>query len=362
MPTEEFVYHRSPNYGKVPETLLHDKTASDGAIRLYAHIQWRAGRAHKSFESQETMAARMGVTEKTIKKRLAELEQRDWVVTQAHNYNPKTKKRATNIYHIFEVQTDCKQFREDHKSNGITPKSMKIEPRKSRKGIGGKPTHNPNSSTGSSDVNGTDTNAEATGTQVRMDRGTQVPVEPVLKDYPVQKTKDSNSHADAASSTPAVDKPKQAKPRDRLFDAIAFAFRTNGGYTSKLKQFLTGQMADPDSKRYKWQIDPANPMTAPEVVGFRVWCEREELLSDRGRIATESEKLHERVDEFRGVANYEMFMAAGQRKLDDEISPLPVEEGQGAPADGIIDLVPEISAEKKKILDDFFAGKSAVNQ
>ena len=202
MPTDEFVYHRSKNYGKVPEPLLHDATASDGAIRLYAHIQWRSGQAHKSFESQETMATMLGVSEKTVKKRIAELEQRDWVVTRVHNYNKKTKKRATNIYHIFEVQTDCKQFREDHKDSLFQPKSDEPIERKSRKGIGGKPTHHPNSSTGSSDVNGTGTNTDATRTQVPMNTRTQVPGDPVLKDYPVQKKKDSSTAVAAKAPPP----------------------------------------------------------------------------------------------------------------------------------------------------------------
>jgi hypothetical protein len=136
------LHRRSENFGKSPAPLIHDLTITDGAARLYAHMHWRYGSNRDNHERVSKMAQYMGVSEATICKRIQELEAKDWVVTIERDFNLKTGKYQTPYYHVFELQEDCKAFREQYQPKDgerIAPKPEGARDRKSRKGVGGNP-------------------------------------------------------------------------------------------------------------------------------------------------------------------------------------------------------------------------------
>ena len=130
-----------------------------------------------------------------------------------------------------------------------------------------------------------------------------------------KKIKDS-APADTAQPPAAIDKSKPARPRDRLFDAVAWAWNTNGSFTGKLKNFVTGQTDADKGKWHQYQIDPARPMMPDEVVGFRIWCEKNDYLHPKAGVPTKKpDELNDRIEDFRGAPNYTMLVEAGQRYL-----------------------------------------------
>ncbi len=132
-----YLHRRSDNFGKLPVELMHNKSISDGAKVQYAHMHWRYGSTCKNFEGRASMADMLGVSEATITHRANELEQNDWVIV-VPQYNRKG--RTTNFYHIFELQSDCREWRKDHNiSKPALPAKAKSVKR--RNGIGGKPSH-----------------------------------------------------------------------------------------------------------------------------------------------------------------------------------------------------------------------------
>jgi len=134
---EGYLHARSNDFGKSPISLIHDKSITDGACRLYAHMHWRYGSNCKNIEGRGSMSSFFGVSETTITNRVKELVARDWVVTV-----PRTDEhgKTHNFYHVFETQADCLSWRQSHNK----PKeSVKVTPRKTRQGIGGSKTHKP---------------------------------------------------------------------------------------------------------------------------------------------------------------------------------------------------------------------------
>lgn len=156
----EGVLHRRPDtFGKLFASIIHDTEISDGAARLYAHMHWRYGSNHRMFESIQTMAAALNVSERTIKLRINELAAAGWIVVMARRSEGKVD---SNFYHIFELPADSDKFRREYQP--VEGEYMRPTPgrekRKSRKGVGGKPAHK----------------AVTEGTQVPMAVGTQVPM------------------------------------------------------------------------------------------------------------------------------------------------------------------------------------------
>jgi hypothetical protein len=173
---EEGKLHKRPDlFGKVFAALIHDLTISDGAIRLYAHMHWRYGANHKMFESIGTMAKALGVTDKVIKQRIAELAASGWIVVIARRANGKV---TSNFYHIFERTRDSRTFRKTYKpaeGETILPAPV-LAARKSRKGIGGKNTHKVKPAVIQVPMVAVVTQVPADGdTQVSTDGDTQVP-------------------------------------------------------------------------------------------------------------------------------------------------------------------------------------------
>lgn len=170
----------TPLFGKVMLALLHDLTITDGAKVLFAHMHYRYGYGKKedNHEGQKSMAAALGVTEKTIRNRIDELEANDWIVTIYDEHDKKGNWQRCH-YHIFETQDECRKFRASYKPVGKEELKAKPESRErvSRKGKGNAeavppppPRRKPSSiATGGNQVPLVD------GNQVPSDGGTQVP-------------------------------------------------------------------------------------------------------------------------------------------------------------------------------------------
>lgn len=136
MADQGYLHQRSDRFGKVPAEVMHDLALTDGAVRLYAHMHWRYGSNCDNHEGRSSMADYLGVSPTTISHRVAELVRADWVVV-VPNYNDEG--RTTNIYHVFELQSDCRQWRVDNECP--KPEAKPKKTRKTRQGKGGKPAH-----------------------------------------------------------------------------------------------------------------------------------------------------------------------------------------------------------------------------
>lgn len=129
-----YLHRRTNDYGKVPGELMRDKTISHGAVRLYAYMHWRYGNNMQNFESQESIAEALGVTDRSIRNWLKELQAARWVIVIERK--DKRNRHISNRYHVFEVQEECDEWRKRLKLDVPAPKT-----KKSRAGAGGKPTH-----------------------------------------------------------------------------------------------------------------------------------------------------------------------------------------------------------------------------
>lgn len=145
------LHTRSKTYGKMPAALMHDLTITDGAKITYSHMHWRFSQSGQNFESQSSVAKYLGVSEAAISKRIKELESKDWLVVIEREKDPKSKKHLPPIYHVFEHQGQCRQFRARYtclEGETIRAKDTEARERKSRAGAGrkgGNPLIQPNS-------------------------------------------------------------------------------------------------------------------------------------------------------------------------------------------------------------------------
>lgn len=168
--TDAGILHtRTRKFAKVPAALIHDTRITPGAVRLYGHMHWRYGSNQKNFEGRSSMATYLGVSEKTISKWIRELEAHAWIVVVERDYNPATGKYRTPFYHVFEVRRDAHRFRSQYSAaEGECLRELpEVAPRKSRDGVGGKPSHKREKRTEGTQV--------PRGTQVPGYEGTQVP-------------------------------------------------------------------------------------------------------------------------------------------------------------------------------------------
>lgn len=162
-----FLHKRSDNFGKLPEKLMHDKSVTDGATRMYAHMHWRYGSNCDNHEGRGSMADYFDISETTVTNRINELEAKDWVVTISHGEHDG---RTWNEYHVFEVQEDAIKWRAEH---NVTKPEFNVKSRKSRKNVGGRRTHRQKDEV-------------ATETQVSGAKETQVPVAKFAKETQVE--------------------------------------------------------------------------------------------------------------------------------------------------------------------------------
>lgn len=142
MSEQGYLHHRSNNFGKIPAALMHNKNITDGAKVLYAHMHWRYGGNCQNWEGRESMAEYFGVSETTISNRVQELESHDWIIVVQRGINQNTGNYQTPIYHVFEIQKDCKVWRRKPpmlESEQTIREKKPVKLRKSRKGKGGNP-------------------------------------------------------------------------------------------------------------------------------------------------------------------------------------------------------------------------------
>lgn len=139
--SDKTILHSDNTFGKSPAPLIHDPNITDGAARQYAHMHWRAGQSQESFEGQPNMAKIFGLTRQTIANRINELAANDWIVVVARGFSAKTGNYRTHIYHVFELQAVCCEFRDTYQpADGETLLDKPaLTQRKSRKGKGGNP-------------------------------------------------------------------------------------------------------------------------------------------------------------------------------------------------------------------------------
>lgn len=164
---EGLLHERTRDYGKLPAALMHDKSVSDGAKLLYAHMHWRYGSNQQNFEGRTSIAKLLDVSEATITSRIKELEARDWIVV-IERVAVKGQYR-TPFYHVFEVQNSARAFRAVYrcKDGETVRKPSKPKNRVNRKGKGGNPNVRVNSSSHGDHMNSNSHgDAEAVLTQV----------------------------------------------------------------------------------------------------------------------------------------------------------------------------------------------------
>lgn len=195
MTDKGYLHHRSSDFGKIPEELMHDLELTDGAVRTYAHMHWRYGQNCKNFEGRRSIGECRGITEATVTKHTTELEAKNWIIIVPRRLD---NRRTTNFYHVFESQEDCIAWRVDH---DIAKPERKIEPRKGRIGVGGKPTHKPKD------------------TQVEVEAPSQSQLEypltePVNLNSSSQHYPDSESYPDSDQDTLVLTNQSAALPRE----------------------------------------------------------------------------------------------------------------------------------------------------
>lgn len=118
-----YLHRRSDDFGKVPEELMHDLNLTDGAVRLYAHMHWRYGSNCDDHEGRKSMGEMLGVGVSTISSRVKELVDANWVVVVARYNN---KGRTTNFYHVFELQTDCIEWKRKHSLKNGASRNLEV--------------------------------------------------------------------------------------------------------------------------------------------------------------------------------------------------------------------------------------------
>ncbi len=135
-----YLHRRSRSFSKADIALTLDTTLTDGAYRLYHYMHWRYGSNCDNHEGQLSMADALGVSQPTISNRIVELVEHDWVIVKQRNGR---QGRVTNFYHIFECQDDCRAWRAKHHLPKPEIERKRKPQRKTRKGIGGRPSHKP---------------------------------------------------------------------------------------------------------------------------------------------------------------------------------------------------------------------------
>jgi predicted DNA-binding transcriptional regulator len=137
---ETVQYHRAPpRYAKAASTLILDQSISDGAVRLYLYLQWRAGQKNTNFRAKSTMALELGVTSRTIRNRIAELAAAGWIAVVERGVIGE--EQTSNHYHVFESRKMAKMWRAGYvpaEGDRLQP-IPKLEARKTRAGKGGAP-------------------------------------------------------------------------------------------------------------------------------------------------------------------------------------------------------------------------------
>jgi hypothetical protein len=134
------VHREEPKFGRARGDLICDARISDGAVRLYLYLQWRAGQKNTNRRARKTMAAELGISPQAIRTRAIELVYYGWLAI-VERYT-EDGDRTSNGYHVFDNRALSKMWRDGYKdteTEKLQPFPTKYEPRKSRAGIGGRP-------------------------------------------------------------------------------------------------------------------------------------------------------------------------------------------------------------------------------
>jgi hypothetical protein len=134
------VHREEPKFGRARGELICDTRISDGAVRLYLYLQWRAGQKNTNRRARKTMAAELGISPQAIRTRAIELVYYGWLAI-VERYT-EDGDRTSNGYHVFDNRALSKMWRDGYKdteTEKLQPFPTNYEPRKSRAGIGGRP-------------------------------------------------------------------------------------------------------------------------------------------------------------------------------------------------------------------------------
>jgi len=101
-------------WAKAPAPLIHSNKISDGAFRLFTHIHWRAGESGGLTgwftEALKTTAETLGVALNTVRNRINELENNNWVVVVTRA-NKTGRGNLSHKIRPFTKQSNCEAFR-----------------------------------------------------------------------------------------------------------------------------------------------------------------------------------------------------------------------------------------------------------
>lgn len=287
-----FVHNTSPSFGKVPADLMHNQALTDGAVRLYAHMKWRYGQKHENYEGMKSISEYMGVGEKTIAKRIKELERYDWVIVIERGEN-KHGHFSTHFYHVFEVQEDCRKFRLNpivEVGDKMREKPEVLKSRASRKGIGGNPKWVKGVSL--ADRQNSSSDGENPG-KIDEDE-TRQPID--------HQNSSSDDHQNSSSDkldtslsrekiytsgdVPVVEEEKIVPKVDfeGMRKAVSDVFGIEGRNQNHIVHMMLGSSTTDGYKQYNFKI----PATPKEIYDFRPWYRREyptqKMVQRKGQI------------------------------------------------------------------------------
>jgi hypothetical protein len=186
------VHREEPKFGRARGELICDKRISDGAVRLYLYLHWRAGQKNTNRRARKTMAAELGISPQAIRTRAIELVYYGWLAV-VERFTEEGD-RTSNGYHVFENHELSKMWRDGYKDTAtekLQTFPTKYEPRKSRAGIGGRPKKNVVEAETSSEV--VNSSFAPSETQVAINQ---------LSSNPLPTTPDAEAPVDAPIAKP----------------------------------------------------------------------------------------------------------------------------------------------------------------
>lgn len=88
-------------FAQVPIALITDKAISDGARVLFAYLVWRQGTHRAAWPSMARIAADLGISASTARRRIQELEDRGWLTVEE-------RVGTSNLYMLHAERHGCK--------------------------------------------------------------------------------------------------------------------------------------------------------------------------------------------------------------------------------------------------------------
>lgn len=305
-----YLHRRTNDYGKVPGELMRDKSISHGAVRLYAYMHWRYGNNMQNFESQESIAEALGVTDRSIRNWLKELQAARWVIVIERK--DKRNRHISNRYHVFEVQEECDEWRKRLKLDVPAPKT-----KRSRAGAGGKPTHKDKQAEPAADspLEEAKEAPDTSGTQFPMDQRNSVSGGagesqrnsssdyPVTESYPVTLIYRGESAEPEPADVAGRFRVLQGALVEKSFDGNPAQF----GAAGDLAHLLLGD----SDKKHVAQFNLSPPFTVAEFRAFELWYDAKRDGSGQPlHWPVNPAKLNQQAFNFRTSKEYRRLMRA----------------------------------------------------